>query len=54
MIMGATTPPSIKLVVIQDWLQGFSRKSIAQRNKIGDATVSDIILKTRTNTPDFD
>jgi hypothetical protein len=52
--MGAPTPPSIKIAVIQDWLQGVSRKSIAQRNKIGEATVSDIIQKARTNIPGLD
>lgn len=52
--MGTPTPPSIKIAVIQDWLQGVTRKSIAERNKIGEATVSDIIQKARTNIPDLD
>ena len=52
--MGAPTPQSIKIAVIQDWLQGVKRKSIAERNKISEATVSDIIQKARTNIPDID
>jgi hypothetical protein len=52
--MGAPTPFSIKLAVIQDWLEGVRRKAIAEKNKIGEATVSDIIKVARANTPDLD
>lgn len=52
--MGAPLPQSIKIAVIEGWLQGLSRKSIAEKNKIGAGTVSDIIQKTRINIPDID
>ena len=44
--MGAPLPQSIKIAVIEGWLQGLSRNSIAEKNKIGAGTVSDIIKKT--------
>lgn len=52
--MGAPLPQSIKIAVIEGWLQGFSRNSIAEKNKIGAGTVSDIIQKARINIPDLD
>ncbi len=52
--MGAPIPQSIKIAVIEGWLQGLSRKSIAEKNKIGTGTVSDIIQKARINIPDID
>ncbi len=52
--MGAPTPYSIKIAVIEGWLQGNSRKSIAKRNKVGTGTVSSIIQQTRNNIPDMD
>ena len=52
--MGAPVPQSIKIAVIEGWLQGLSRKSIAGINKIGTETVSDIIQKARINIPDLD
>ncbi len=52
--MGVPTPQSIKIAVIEGWLQGISRNSIAEINKIGAGTVSDIIQKARINIPDID
>jgi hypothetical protein len=52
--MGPPIPVSIKIAVLEGWLKGFSRKSIAQRNNIGDGTVSGIIQKARDGDPDFD
>ena len=52
--MGAPLPQSIKIAVIEGWLKGFSRNSIAEKNKIGAGTVSDIIQKARINIPDID
>ncbi len=52
--MGAPLPQSIKIAVIEEWLKGFSRNSIAKKNKIGAGTVSDIIQKARINIPDID
>jgi len=52
--MGAPIPQSIKIAVIEGWLQGLSRKSIAEKNKIGTGTISDIIQKARVNIPDID
>ena len=52
--MGAPTPLSIKIAVLEGWLKGLSRKSIAESNKIGEGTVSDIIHKVRNDIPDID
>ncbi len=52
--MGTPTPLSIKIAVIEEWLQGISRKSISERNKIGTGTVSAIIQQARNNIPDMD
>ncbi len=52
--MGAPTPLSIKIAVLDGWLKGISRKSIAESNKIGEGTVSDIIQKARNEVQDID
>jgi transcriptional regulator with XRE-family HTH domain len=52
--MGAPLPQSIKIAVIEGWLRGLSRNSIAEKYKIGAGTVSDIIQKARINIPDID
>ncbi len=52
--MGPPTPQSIKIAVIEGWLQGISRNKIAEINKIGNGTVSDIIQKARISIPDID
>ncbi len=51
--MGAPIPLSIKIAVLGEWLRGLTRKSIAQRNKISEGTVSNIIQKARDDDPDI-
>jgi hypothetical protein len=53
--MGPRTPPSIKIKVIREWLQGTSRNKIARDNGIGAGTVTDIHQQARnSDIPDID
>jgi hypothetical protein len=53
--MGPRTPPSIKIMVIREWLQGTSRNKIARDNGIGAGTVTDIHQQARnSDIPDID
>ena len=53
--MGPKTPPSIKIKVIREWLQGTSRNKIARDNGIGAGTVTDIHQQARnSDIPDID
>ena len=47
-------PPQLKKKVIQEWLQGFSRDSIALINNIGLGTVTGIVKQSRPKIPDID
>jgi hypothetical protein len=54
-MMVAKIPPSIKTKVLNEWLQGFSRNKIAENNRIGAGTVTDIHQQARNNDiPDID
>jgi hypothetical protein len=52
--MGIQTPYSIKLKVIEGWIQGISRDKIALDNDIGAGTVTGIIQQSKTDIPDLD
>ncbi len=52
--MGIQTPYSVKLKVIEGWVQGISRDKIALDNDIGAGTVTGIIQQSKTNIPDLD
>jgi hypothetical protein len=52
--MGSKTPYSVKLKVIEGWIQGISRDKIALDNDIGSGTVTSIIQQFKTNIPDLD
>ena len=52
--MGSKTPYSVKLKVIEGWIQGISRDKIALDNDIGAGTVTGIIQQSKTNIPDLD
>ncbi len=52
--MGPSIPHSIKIKVIEEWIQGISRDKIAQNNGIGNGTVTSIIEQSKTNIADID
>jgi hypothetical protein len=52
--MGSPIPHSIKIKVIDEWMQGNSRDKIAQSNGIGKGTVSSIIQQAKSNNSDID
>jgi chromosome segregation ATPase len=52
--MGYATPYSIKVKVIEEWIQGLSRDKIGQNNGIGTGTVTSIIQQAKTNIADID
>ena len=53
--MVAKIPQSIKMKVLNEWLQGASRFQIARNNGIGAGTVTGILQQARNNDiPDFD
>jgi hypothetical protein len=52
--MGSKTPYSVKLKVIEGWIQGISRDKIALDNDIGAGTVTGIIQQSKTDIPDLD
>jgi transcriptional regulator with XRE-family HTH domain len=53
--MAVKTPKSIKINVINEWLQGISRNKIANSNGIGAGTVTNIHQQVRNNdVPDTD
>ena len=47
--MVAKIPQSIKIKVLNEWLQGSSRNKIARDNGIGEGTVTAILQQTRNN-----
>jgi hypothetical protein len=49
------TSPSIKIKVLNEWLQGTPRLQIAKNNGIGTGTVTGIVQQARNNhIPDID
>src|SRR3982751_4741363 len=53
--MVATIPKSVKIKVLNEWLQGIRRNKIAESNGIGAGTVTDITQQARNNDiPDID
>jgi hypothetical protein len=53
--MVAKIPQSIKIKVLNEWLQGASRFQIARNNDIGTGTVTGILQQVRNNDiPDID
>ena len=52
--MGIQTPYSVKLKVIEGWVQGISRDKIALDNDIGAGTVTGIIQQFKIDIPDLD
>jgi hypothetical protein len=48
--MVAKIPPSIKLKVLNEWLQGTFRIKIARKNGIGAGTVTGILQQARNKT----
>ena len=53
--MVAKIPQSIKIKVLNEWLQGASRFQIARNNGIGAGTVTGILQQARNNDiPDLD
>lgn len=52
--MGIETPQSIKVKVINEWIQGISRDKIALDNDIGAGTVTSIIQQAKSNYPHYD
>jgi transcriptional regulator with XRE-family HTH domain len=52
--MGERIPHSLKKTVINEWLQGISRDTIASDNGIGGGTVSRIIQDAKMDMPDID
>jgi hypothetical protein len=53
--MVAKIPQSIKIKVLNEWLQGASRFQIARNNSIGTGTVTGILQQVRNNDiPDID
>jgi chromosome segregation ATPase len=52
--MGFATPYSIKVKVIEEWIQGLSRDKICQNNGIGTGTVTSILQQVKTNIADID
>ena len=54
--MVAKSPKSVKIKVLNEWLQGISRYRIAESNSIGAGTVTDIVQQARNNNiiPDID
>ena len=53
--MVAKIPQSIKIKVLNEWLQGASRFQIARNNGIGAGTVTGILQQARNNDiPDID
>jgi hypothetical protein len=51
--MGERIPHSLKKTVINEWLQGISRDTIASDNGIGGGTVSRIIQEAKMDIPDI-
>ena len=52
--MGIQTPCSVKLKVIEGWVQGISRDKIALDSDIGAGTVTSIIQQFKIDIPDLD
>lgn len=52
--MGGQTPHSIKKTVMNEWLEGVPRDTIASNNSIGGGTVSRIINEFKISNPDID
>ena len=52
--MGIQTPYSVKLKVIEGWVQGISRDKIALDSDIGAGTVTSIIQQFKIDIPDLD
>ncbi|MER5174737.1 MAG: hypothetical protein ABJB76_11955 [Candidatus Nitrosocosmicus sp.] len=46
-------PYTIKVQVLKEWIQGFSRDKIAKENSIGTGTVTSIIQQTKRDIPDI-
>ena len=52
--MGGKIPTTIRRQVFKDWLSANPRNKIAEKNQIGEATVSAIINESREEYPDID
>ncbi len=52
--MDFPTPHSIKVKVIEEWIQRISRDKIALKNNIGSGTVTSIIQQAKANNGDID
>jgi hypothetical protein len=53
-LLGLTIPPTIRALVIKQWLSGHSRDQIAKDNQIGAGTVSSIVKQHKGEQQDYD